>query len=148
MPKRWPVLIRYDSHHLLRIALPIGGIGTGTVSLGGRGDLRDWELGSHPAKGFVPRVRSISPFFAVWARDEQGHIFTRALEGPLDSAEYEGPSGSTAANHGLPRFSRCSFAAAYPLGQVYLDDPALPFSARLQALIPWSPPTAIPAACR
>ena len=82
-------------------------------------------MGSRPAKGFIPRARSISPFFAVWAKDEQGRTFTRALEGALDPAEYEGPSGSTAANHGLPRFSHCSFAAAYPLGQVYLDDPAL-----------------------
>jgi len=37
----WPVLKRYDRDHLEKIALPLGGIGTGTVSLGGRGDLRD-----------------------------------------------------------------------------------------------------------
>ena len=36
----WPVLRIYDQDHLARIALPLGGIGTGTVSLGGRGDLR------------------------------------------------------------------------------------------------------------
>ena len=145
MSKRWPVLRRYDQNHLLRIALPLGGIGTGTVSLGGRGDLRDWELGSRPAKGYIPHgqkgggTQSVSPFFAVWARDQQGSTYTRALEGALDPTEYEGPSGSTAANHGLPRFSRCSFTAAYPLGQVYLDDPALPFSARLQAFNPLIP---------
>ena len=40
----WPVLKTYDQAHLRRIAMPVGGIGTGTVSLGGRGDLRDWEL--------------------------------------------------------------------------------------------------------
>lgn len=34
----WPVLSRYDQEHTSRIALPIGGIGTGTVSLGGRGN--------------------------------------------------------------------------------------------------------------
>jgi hypothetical protein len=34
----WPTLKRYDHDHLLRIGLPLGGIGTGTVSLGGRGD--------------------------------------------------------------------------------------------------------------
>jgi hypothetical protein len=27
-----------------RAAFPLGGIGTGTVSLGARGELRDWEL--------------------------------------------------------------------------------------------------------
>jgi uncharacterized protein (DUF608 family) len=45
----WPILKFYDTEHLAKIALPIGGIGTGTVSLGGRGDLRDWELMNRPA---------------------------------------------------------------------------------------------------
>ena len=31
----WPMLKTYDQDHLARIALPLGGIGTGTVSLGG-----------------------------------------------------------------------------------------------------------------
>ena len=43
----WPVLKRYGPDKLGRIALPLGGIGTGTVSLGGRGDLRDWEIMNH-----------------------------------------------------------------------------------------------------
>ena len=50
MAPRWPILKRYDSHHLARIALPLGGIGTGTVSLGGRGNLRDWEIFNRPNK--------------------------------------------------------------------------------------------------
>jgi len=45
--KAWPVLKRHDQDHIVRIALPLGGIGTGTVSLGGRGDLRDWEIMNH-----------------------------------------------------------------------------------------------------
>ena len=36
-PSPWPVLKHYDQDHLLQVALPLGGIGTGTVSLGGRG---------------------------------------------------------------------------------------------------------------
>ena len=34
-----PVVRHYDQQHLSTIALPLGGIGTGTVALGGRGDL-------------------------------------------------------------------------------------------------------------
>ena len=33
------------------IAFPLGGIGTGTISLGGRGNLRDWEIFNRPDKG-------------------------------------------------------------------------------------------------
>jgi non-lysosomal glucosylceramidase len=39
---------------LPKIALLFEGLGRGTVSLDGRGDLRDWEIVSRPAKGFTP----------------------------------------------------------------------------------------------
>ncbi len=136
----WPVLKRYDSAHLRRVALPIGGIGTGTVSLGGRGDLRDWELMNRPAKGFIPRGAA-APFFALNLQLPGGPI-TRALEGPLDLDDYEGAWGSEAANHGLPRFARAEFAAAYPFGQVFLSDPALPVTVTLQAFNPLIPANA------
>src|SRR6185436_4544210 len=94
----WPILTRYDQEHLARIALPLGGIGTGTVSLGGRGDLRDWEVMNRPAKGFVPGyaayVTNVTPpVFVVYARPDGGAAVTRALEGPLDVTDYEGPRG-------------------------------------------------------
>ncbi|RLC27260.1 MAG: hypothetical protein DRH37_10980, partial [Deltaproteobacteria bacterium] len=52
--KEWPVLKHYDQEYTDRIALPVGGIGTGTVSLGGRGNLQDWEIMGRPAKGYNP----------------------------------------------------------------------------------------------
>ena len=113
----WPVLTTYDSDHLARIALPLGGIGCGTVSLGGRGDLRDWEIVNRPAKGFAPKWS----FFALWAKPAGEAAVTRALEGPLDAADFEGSTGATASNHGLPRFRDCSFAAAYPLDQLMVE---------------------------
>ncbi len=41
---------RYDAS-ATAVAFPLGGIGTGNVSLGARGELRDWELFNHPDKG-------------------------------------------------------------------------------------------------
>ena len=131
----WPVLHTYDQNHLARIALPIGGIGTGTISLGGRGDLRDWEIMNHPAKGFNPG----GCFFAVNIQTPGGDSITRVLEGQIDPANYEGASGCPIPNHGLPRFRHCNFEAAYPFGQVLLSDPEVPVNVKLQAFNPLIP---------
>ena len=131
----WPVLRSYDQEHIARIALPIGGIGTGTVSLGGRGNLRDWEIVNRPAKGFAPK----HTFFALFTEAADGGRTAKALEGPIDVSEYEGAWGSRVPNHGLPRFRHCRFDAAYPLGQVFLDDPDVPVTVRLQAFNPLVP---------
>ena len=117
-----PVVKHYDQAHLRAIAMPIGGIGTGTVSFGGRGDLRDWEIGNRPAKGFRPDVA----FVALRLHSAEHGTTTIALEGPLDDSEYQGPFGATAAHHGLPRFRTCTFDACYPFGTVTLSDPDLP----------------------
>ncbi|ANE47116.1 hypothetical protein SY83_13550 [Paenibacillus swuensis] len=131
----WPVLTRYDQDHLRRIALPLGGIGTGTISLGGRGNLQDWEIMNRPAKGFTPR----NTFFALYAKAEDQPAVTRVLEGVLDELELDGAHGSTVPNHGLPRFRTCSFEAAYPFGQAVLDDKDVPVSVRLGGFNPLVP---------
>jgi uncharacterized protein (DUF608 family) len=132
---QWPVLTRYDRQHLTRIALPLGGIGTGTVSLGGRGDLRDWEIVNRPAKGFVPA----NAFFAVWAKREGDEAVTRALEGPIDPVFYEGDFGCKVPNHNLPRFRDCSFEATYPFGRVLLSDADVPLRVAIEAFNPLIP---------
>ncbi|MEQ7005654.1 GH116 family glycosyl-hydrolase [Actinopolymorpha sp. B17G11] len=137
----WPVLTRYDAKRSLQLAMPLGGIGTGTVSLGGRGDLRDWEVVNRPAKGFAPKWS----FFALRTAPtaggggDGGQVVARALEGPIDLVLYGGGHGSAVANHGLPRFASSEFLAAYPFGQVVLDDPDVPVSVRLQAFNPLVP---------
>ncbi|MFI6937658.1 GH116 family glycosyl-hydrolase [Streptomyces sp. NPDC050418] len=129
----WPVVRRYRGAELARIALPVGGIGTGCISLGGRGQLLDWELFNRPGKGFTPQS-----FFCVRTADASG-VHTRVLESELLDHEYAGPHGSPSALHGLPRFRTGEFAAAYPFGQVRLTDPGLPVEATVQAYNPLVP---------
>lgn len=70
-PQQWPVLKKYDKEHLYQIALPLGGIGTGTVSLGGRGELRDWEIMNVPAKKYsTVTTGNNAPFFAIYAKPQ------------------------------------------------------------------------------
>jgi uncharacterized protein (DUF608 family) len=134
-----PVLKTYDQNHVARIALPLGGIGTGTVSLGGRGDLRDWEIMNRSAKGFTPSRGEVAPFFVLFAQEQGKDSVTRILEGPIEQMDYEGSHGSTAPNENLPRFRYCSFAAAYPFGQVALSDPDVPVDVTLEAFNPLIP---------
>lgn len=137
--KEWPVLRTYDSEHTYRIAMPLGGIGTGTVSLGGRGQLQDWEIMNRPAKGYNPGSgRNNSAFFVIHT-DIGGKSDTRLLEGPVPFYLYEGASGAVATNHGLPRFSNVSFATAYPFGEVSLTTPQLPLQVRIKAFNPLIP---------
>ena len=112
--------------------MPIGGIGTGTISLGGRGDLRDWEVCNRPAKGFKPA----QTFFALNVRQKDKPSITRVLEGVIAPQDYEGAFGSTVGNHGLPRFRNCEYHAAYPFGQIRLTDPDVPLTVCLKA---WNP---------
>lgn len=132
---QWPVLTRYQSAFLRRVALPLGGIGTGTISLGGRGDLRDWEVVNRPAKGFVPD----NAFFVLRAQESGKAPVMRCLEGIIPPEDYEGWNGSSVPNHGLPRFRSCEFLAAYPLAQVLLTDDAVPVAVRLEAFNPLIP---------
>lgn len=139
----WPVLKTYQGDQLRRIAMPLGGIGTGTVSLSGRGGLVDWELMNRPAKKFIPQFgggsHGFHPNFTIRYETASGVRGARLLEGPLRLDEYEGSTGCETPNHGLPRFKACRFHAAYPLAQVeYLDDAFVP-NVTLQAFNPLIP---------
>ena len=141
MNSTWPCLKTYDGEHLRRIAMPIGGIGTGSISLGGRGDLRDWEIMNTPAKGYTPVIdglKNVGGFFALSCLQD-GKRVTRCLEGPIDSSEFEAAEGCKTPNSGLPRFREARFHAAYPLGCVALRDEQVPLDVELRAMNPMIP---------
>lgn len=139
-PASWPVLRHYDGQHLYQVALPLGGIGTGTVSLGGRGEWRDWEVMNVPAKGYsTVTPGNNAPFFALYAQPADGPATTTLLAGPLYPQEYAHYEGRPVNHHGFPRFARASFDAAYPFGQVRLSDPSLPVEVTVKGFNPLVP---------
>lgn len=131
----WPVLKSYETPFLRRIAMPLGGLGTGCVSLGGRGELRDWEVMNRPAKGYAPN----HSLFVVRCKAEGEPAIARVLEGALDDETYQGSSGCYARQAGWPRFRQARFEAAFPFGQVVLRDDDVPLEVRLQAFNPLIP---------
>src|SRR5215831_1038702 len=62
--------------NLKMIAFPLGGIGTGSVALGGRGELRDWEIFNRPDKGNVPGYC----FASIWVKAGSQKPVARVLE--------------------------------------------------------------------
>ena len=139
-PSEWPVLRSYDEAHLQQVALPLGGIGTGTVSLGGRGELRDWEMMNVPGKGNSTVITgNDAPLFAIFTKEKDGESATRLLAGPLYPQEYLHYEGRPVNHHGLPRFDHASFDAAYPFGQVNLSDPGMPVKVRIKGFNPLVP---------
>ncbi|MBM4039941.1 MAG: hypothetical protein FJ290_15670 [Planctomycetes bacterium] len=133
--KRGPQLT-YRGRNLDQIAFPLGGIGTGTISLGGWGQFRDWEIQNRPAKGFSPP----DCFFTIKVREEGKEPVTRVVQGP-PSGDYIGGGHSMQRNagEGLPHFSQVSFKGEYPTAIVQLRDPDLPVRVTLEAFNPLIP---------
>jgi non-lysosomal glucosylceramidase len=123
---------------LTEVAFPLGGIGTGTVSLGGRGQLRDWEIFNRPGKGKVLPYT----FFALWARPEGGEPVARVLERRLLPSYARGSGLPTATVSGLPRLKEARFRGEYPFAWIEFEDEALPawrLSTRSSLAMPMPP---------
>jgi len=120
---------------LAEVAFPLGGIGTGTVSLGGRGQLRDWEIFNRPGKG---KVLPFS-FVSLWARAEGSAPAVKVVEAPL-MPPYAGANGySRDGAEGLPRFKAAQFRGAYPFANIDFEDDDLPITVSLEAFNPFVP---------
>ena len=104
------------------IAFPLGGVGTGNVSVGSRGDLRDWELEGVAAKG----TALANAMFGLWVRDGSGVQHARVLEGPLPVEPQRSHGYHPTTHAGVSRFEHSEFTGTYPTGVIRLSDPVIP----------------------
>ena len=117
------------------VAFPLGGIGTGTISIGARGNLRDFEIWNEPRKGLtLPYTH-----FSLWTQTGDAPSVTRVLEGRIPPP-YAASHGIHP-NHGggLPRFAECRFRGRYPTAELELRDPDVPLEVGLLAYTPFVP---------
>lgn len=126
---------RFTDKHLSEIAFPLGGIGTGTISLGGRGNLRDFEIFNKPNKGYVIPFT----FFALWAKAEGMPSVAKILEGKIPPPYRQGFGEPQQQLQGVARFSKAEFQGKYPVANVWLTDPDIPVEAVLTAWNPFIP---------
>ena len=125
----------FTGDHLKEVAFPLGGIGTGTVSLGGRGNLRDWEIFNRPGKGNdLPFT-----FFALYFEQEGRNPLVRVLEGPLSPPFTTGFGFRREAVPGLPRMEKAVFKGEYPFAEVEMTDSRIPVEIVLEAFNPFIP---------
>lgn len=117
------------------LAFPLGGIGTGNVSLGARGELRDWEIFNAPAKGnILPNT-----FFSIRVQAPDQAPVMRVLEGALQPPFTLSHGYHPSQNGGLPRFQGSAFSGEYPFASVELNDPDVPVRVALEAFTPFIP---------
>src|ERR1700688_3450335 len=120
---------------LKMLAFPLGGVAAGSLALGGRGQLRDWEIFNRPNKGFSPQYA----FPSIWIKSGNAKPVTRVLEARI-LPPYEGQDGLGANNSpGLSRIATAEFTAQYPLAHLRFKDPSLPVKIELEAFSPFIP---------
>ncbi len=134
--------ISYTGEKLNEIAFPLGGIGTGCISISGRGELVDWEIFNRPNKGFRPS----HTYFMLYAKEDNKESIFRVLEGRL-APPYQGYTrGAYVKNFGFGppldfgagflRFSDCIFTGYFPFCRIDLEDESVPVKISIEA---WSP---------
>jgi uncharacterized protein (DUF608 family) len=125
----------FTGRRLTAIAFPLGGVCAGCVSLGGRGQLRDWEIFNRPDKGNAPSYA----FPAIWAQAGNRKPVARVLESRIQPP-FEGSSGLGASNvPGLTRLASSTFTGEFPLARVDFSDSTLPVKITLEAFSPFIP---------
>ncbi len=125
----------FTGSHRQMVAFPLGGIGAGSVSLGGRGQLCEWWIFNRPDKGNSPEYA----FPSIWVQAGDGKSIARVLEARF-MPPYEGSSGLGSANvPGLPRLASSTFTGEFPLATVDFEDDALPVRLKLEAFTPFIP---------
>lgn len=117
------------------VAFLLGGIGTGNISVGARGELRDWEIFNRPAKGnHMPYS-----FFAIRTQVEGRKAVTKVLESKLHPP-HTGATGYPAVQvAGLPRFESSTLEGEYPFVRVFFEDDHVPVNVSMEAFTPFIP---------
>lgn len=113
----------------------MGGIGTGNVSIGSRGQLCDWEIFNHSMiGGKLPYT-----FFAVRTEDAQRSVGIKILESRL-KAPFENSHGlDTFDCGGIGRFESARMCGKISRAAVELRDDSFPVQAYMDAFSPFIP---------
>ena len=133
----------YTGESLTQIAMPIGGIGAGSICLSGIGSLIDYSIMHQPATTAMPDGHVFTPAAFAIIHFPQTKI-TRLVEGPMPKAwiynqGLKGQGYRGGGHEGLPRFRNVRFQGEYPFGIVEIWDENIPLKINLTAFNPFIP---------
>lgn len=132
-PVAYPRVFR--GRQLAMLAFPLGGVAAGSISLGGRGQLRDWEIFNRADQGNAPSYA----FACIRAQRGAAPPVTRVIEA-RPQPPYEGAIGLGWKNApGLPRLEQAVFTGEFPFARIQFRDRRLPVQVELEAFSPFFP---------
>ncbi len=126
-----------DPRALAHIGMPIGGLCTGTLYLGGDGKLWLWDIFNRVVEGIAPRDVKYQGQ-SVRMRDGANYVSPAPPESPLDQGFAISIDGKVRRlDH--TGFGEITFRGQYPMGLVSYRDKACPLAVDLEAYSPFIP---------
>lgn len=126
---------KFTGSALKMLSFPLGGVCAGSVGLGGRGQLRDWEIFNRPNYG----GSLLYSFASIWVRSPGTAPIAHVLESRIEPP-YEGQDGLGSRNApGLSRLQGATFTGEFPIARVDFHDSRLPVKVSLLAGTPFIP---------
>jgi non-lysosomal glucosylceramidase len=136
---------QYGGDNARHVVFPLGGVGAGSIGLGGDGRLQDWEIYNRPSKGGVNGFSH----FAVRAESRGKVLDTRILHGPFRGSltgDFLGKQFNSFGfgvrreyMTGFPSFADCVLSGPYPVATLEFSDPRFPGAVTMQAFSPYLP---------
>ena len=129
-----------------QVAMPIGGIGAGSICLNGYGGLQDFAIHERPATTALPAMWSSNSNQAAFAvlHVKGSPSVTKLVEGPFPPFKIfdqglQGQGLRRGGFEGFPRFQKCVFTGEYPFGEARLSDSSVPLEVKVTGWNPFIP---------
>jgi uncharacterized protein (DUF608 family) len=134
----------FSGDRATQIAVPLGGIGAGSICLNGYGGLQDFSIQNRPATTALPQgYDSSQAAFAILHIKGTSPV-TKLVEGPFPVLKIfdqglHGEGYRRGGYEGFPRFEKCVFRGEYPFAYAELTDSAIPLQVSLAGWNPFIP---------